>query len=165
MKVRSIMNPAVEVGHADDDLAKTAMVMWRKDCGFVPIVDDADDRVVGVITDRDICMASSTKHEAPETIRVRDTMASQVWSIEGDDEVESALDTMRAHQVHRLPVLDAGRLVGVISFSDVVRHATVDGRIRSIGDHDLISAYRTIKAPRVGDDADANPVFEETREG
>src|SRR5690242_20602627 len=102
MKVGTMMNPNVEAVHADDDLAKTAMVMWRKDCGFVPVVDN--DRVVGVITDRDICMASATKHEAPETIKVRDTMASQVWAVRTEDDIENALGMMRERQVHRLPV-------------------------------------------------------------
>ena len=165
MKVSSIMNPNVETARAEDDLAKTAMVMWRKDCGFVPVVDDHSRRVVGVITDRDICMASATRHEAPEAMSVRDTMASHVWSCRTEDEVDTALETMRANQVHRLPVVDEGeRLAGVLSFSDIVRHATQDGRIRSIGDHDLISAYRTIKAPRIGTESDADRVFGETRE-
>ena len=165
MKVSSIMNPNVETARAEDDLAKTAMVMWRKDCGFVPVVDDGTRRVVGVITDRDICMASATRHEAPEAISVRDTMATQVWSCRTEDEVDTALETMRTNQVHRLPVLGEGeRLAGVISFSDIVRHATQDGKIRSIGDHDLITAYRTIKSPRIGKAADADHVFGETRE-
>jgi len=163
MKISSIMNPNVETARADDDLAKTAMVMWRKDCGFVPVVDEASGRVVGVITDRDICMASATRHDAPESISVRDTMASHVWTCRTEDEVDTALETMRANQVHRLPVVDEGdRLAGVISFSDIVRHATQDGKIRSIGDHDLISAYRTIKSPRISNESEA--VFGETRE-
>ena len=159
MKVGTMMNPNVEAVQADDDLAKTAMVMWRKDCGFVPVLDD--DRVVGVITDRDICMASATKHETPEEMKVRDTMASQVWSVRTEDEIESALGMMRERQVHRLPVLDNGeRLAGVIAFSDIVRMASQDGKIRSIGDHDLVSAYRTIKAPRIGEDAAAHEIQE-----
>lgn len=159
MKVGTMMNPNVEAVQADDDLAKTAMVMWRKDCGFVPVIDD--DRVVGVITDRDICMASATKHEAPEEMKVRDTMASQVWSVRTEDEIESALGMMRERQVHRLPVLDDGeRLAGVIAFSDIVRMASQDGKIRSIGDHDLVSAYRTIKTPRLGTDAAQDEIQE-----
>ena len=165
MKVSSIMNANVETMRPDDDLAKTAMVMWRKDCGFVPVVDESGTKVLGVITDRDICMASATKHEPPEEMKVRDTMASQVWCCRGDDEIETALDTMRAHQVHRLPVLDGSdRLAGVLSFSDVVRSASVDGRIRSIGDHDLVAAYRTIKAPRVGEEVGTDRAYGEINE-
>jgi CBS domain-containing protein len=164
MKVSSIMNPNVETARAEDDLAKVAMVMWRKDCGFVPIVDPDSGRVVGVLTDRDVCMASATRHEAPEALLVRDTMAGQVWSCGVDDELETALETMGRRQVHRLPVLDRSeKLAGVLSFSDVVRHATQDAKIRSIGDHDLVAAYRTIKAPRVGEEVD--PAYSETREG
>ena len=165
MKVSSIMNPNVEIARAEDDLAKTAMVMWRKDCGFVPVVDDGSRRVVGVITDRDICMASATRHETPEAMSVRDTMASRVWTVRTEDEVDTALETMRTNQVHRLPVVDEReQLAGVISFSDIVRHATQDGKIRSIGDHDLITAYRRIKAPRIGSESDVDHAFGETRE-
>jgi CBS domain-containing protein len=82
----------------------------------------------------------------------------------GDDEVEDVLATMRSSQVHRLPVLDANdKLSGVISFSDVVRHASLDGKIRSIGDHDLVMAYRTIKAPRTGEEVGADKAYDEMR--
>ena len=162
MKVGSMMNPNVETVRPADDLAKTAMVMWRKDCGFTPVIDDENGRVIGVITDRDICMATATRHEAPEEMAVRDTMASQVYACNVEDEIETALDLMKQRQVHRLPVLDGEeRLAGVISFSDVVRQASLDGKIRSIGDHDLVSAYRTIKAPRLSDDI---PAMGETQE-
>ena len=152
MKVSSVMTPNPETGRPKDDLAQAAMVMWRRDCGFVPIVDDASKRVVGVITDRDICMATSTKHAAPEALKVEDAMSATAWTCNGDDEIEDALETMRTHQVHRLPVLDrADRLAGILSYSDVVRHATADGKIRSIGDHDLIATYRTITQPRTAE--------------
>jgi CBS-domain-containing membrane protein len=83
-------------------------------------------------------------------------MAGQVWSCGADEEIETALDVMRTHQVHRLPIVDQNeRLAGVLSFSDIVRHATQDAKIRSLGDHDLVVAYRTIKSPRVGEEADS----------
>lgn len=152
MKVSSVMTPNPETGRADDNLSQAAMVMWRRDCGFVPIVDEASKRVVGVITDRDISMATSTKHAAPEGLKVRDAMSATTWTCNGDDEIETALETMRTHQVHRLPVLDrADRLAGILSFSDVVRHATTDGKIRTIGDHDLIATYRAITMPRTAE--------------
>jgi CBS domain-containing protein len=167
MKVSSVMNPNVETVRADDTLAQAAMVMWRKDCGLVPVVDESDRRVLGAITDRDICMATSTKSANPDAVKVKETMASQVVTICGDEEVETALDRMKEHQVHRLPVVDrADRLTGIISFSDIVRMASTDGRMRSIGDHDLVATYRTIKAPREGDEAyAADRAFGETREG
>ena len=164
MTAQELMSKPVYTCHPDTDLAAVTEIMWQRDCGFVPVVT-ATGTLVGVITDRDICMASATRHETPEAMSVRDTMASQVFSCRTEDEVDTALETMRANQVHRLPVVDGDeRLAGVISFSDIVRHATQDGKIRSIGDHDLISAYRTIKAPRIGREADADHMFGETRE-
>jgi CBS domain-containing protein len=148
MKISSVMNPSVESCPPETTLTEAAMIMWRRDCGLVPVVDSSK-RVLGVITDRDICMAVTTKHANPDSLQVKETMSDRVWTVKGEDELERALDVMRDHQVHRLPVVDqAGRLVGILSFSDVLRRATIDGQIRTIGDHDLVTTYRKIKTPR-----------------
>ncbi len=61
MKVQSIMTRDVEACTAETNLADAAMIMWRNDCGVVPVVEEPDRRVIGLITDRDICMAVATK--------------------------------------------------------------------------------------------------------
>jgi CBS domain-containing protein len=166
MKVSSVMNPNVESCRPDETLSAAAMVMWRKDCGFVPVVDADSRRVLGTITDRDICMATATKHANPDEVKVQETMSTQVLCVGGDEEIDTALARMKEHQVHRLPVVDKDdRLIGVVSYSDVVRMASTDGKIRSIGDHDLVAAYRTIKTPRNADLVGSSRAFGEVREG
>jgi CBS domain-containing protein len=166
MKVSSVMNPNVESCRPDETLSAAAMVMWRKDCGFVPVVDASNQHVLGTITDRDICMATATKHANPDEVKVQETMSTRVVSIGGDEEIDTALERMKENQVHRLPVVDrTDRLIGVVSFSDVVRLASTDGKIRSIGDHDLVAAYRTIKTPRNNDLVGTTRAFGEVREG
>jgi CBS domain-containing protein len=149
MKVHELMNPNVETCRAEDDLSAAAMVMWRRDCGFVPVVDPSSEKVVGVITDRDICMAAATRHIAPESLRVRDVMATDVCACEAEDNVDGALRTMRSRQVHRLPVVDrGGRLRGVLSIADVTRAAPND----AVAHRDLVETYREIHRPRTPPD-------------
>jgi CBS-domain-containing membrane protein len=99
------------------------MIMWRQDCGVVPVVDQQEE-VVGVITDRDICIAAATRHRRPEELRVGDVMGSRLFTVRPDDDVRVALDTMRHERIRRLPVVNAAkRLVGMLSLSDIVQVA------------------------------------------
>jgi CBS domain-containing protein len=123
MKVQAIMSSAVETCEPGTDLAAVAMTMWRRDCGIVPVVD-ASRRVVGVLTDRDICMAVATQHRRPEELVARDVMSSRLHTVRPDDDVARALEVMGEGQVRRLPVVDADRrLKGLVSMNDIVLHA------------------------------------------
>jgi CBS domain-containing protein len=120
MKAQDIMTPNVEACSPSTDLATVAMVMWRNVCGIVPVIDE-DRRVVGVVTDRDICIAVATRHERPDDVRVEDIMSRHVQGVRPEDDLRRALQTMRVHRVHRLPVVDAGgTLLGVLSITDLV---------------------------------------------
>ena len=145
MRVHELMNPDVETCRPGDNLSKAAMIMWRRDCGFVPVVDAASQNVVGVITDRDICMATATRHAAPEDLRVDEVMSRDVRATEVDQNVDSALGTMREHQVHRLPVVDrSGRLRGVLSMTDLACTSPHDG----VAGRDVLDTWRAIHRPR-----------------
>lgn len=123
MKVRELMSSAVETCETTTDLAAVAMMMWRRDCGIVPVVD-AKRRVIGVVTDRDICMAVATRHRRPEELTARDVMIGKLHMVQPDDDVRLALDTMREGRVRRLPVVDAERrLQGIVSINDLVLRA------------------------------------------
>lgn len=123
MKVKEIMSSAVESCDPGTDLAAVAMTMWRRDCGIVPVVGP-DRNVLGVITDRDICMAVSTRHRRPEELRASDVLDGKLFAVRPDDDVRLALDTMREGKVRRLPVLDADRrLQGIVSINDIVLKA------------------------------------------
>jgi len=123
MKVRELMTRPVEPCSPATDLAAVAMIMWRQDCGIVPVIDDAR-RVLGVLTDRDLCMATATRHRRPEDMTAGDVMSGRLFSVGPDDDLGVALDTMRAQRIRRLPVVDAeGRLEGMLSLNDVVLRA------------------------------------------
>jgi len=122
MIVEILMTREVESCRPESTLADVAGVMWRRDCGIVPVVDE-DDRVVGVVTDRDICMALSMRGQRAAEVRVSEVMARGVQTCTPVDDAREALETMGRRQVRRLPVVDSrGKLVGVLSISDVIRH-------------------------------------------
>ena len=123
MTVKELMTSNVKSCNADTNLAAVAAIMWDEDCGSVPVVNDAR-RVVGMITDRDICIAAATRSVSPSNLRVHDAMSDNVYSCSIGDDVRSALGTMRQHRVRRLPVLDQeGRLAGILSTNDLIVEA------------------------------------------
>lgn len=120
MKVSDLMATPPRSCAPDADLAAAAMLMWQGDCGFVPVVD-ADQKTVGVITDRDICMALATTGCRPTERRVRDVMNRKVVSTKVGDDARKALELMESAQLHRLPVEDdAGHLCGVLAMNDII---------------------------------------------
>jgi CBS domain-containing protein len=133
MKVEQLMTRDVSSCTSDATLNEAARIMWERDCGVVPVVGDgAGHRVVGIVTDRDACMAAYTKGLPLSQIRIGDVMTTHVVSCEAGEDVRSAEQTMRSAQVHRLPVVDdAGQLVGMISLSDIACAAARGSRSRS----------------------------------
>jgi len=120
--VRSLMIAHVRTCRSDDSLARAAQVMWETDCGAVPVL--TGDTVVGVITDRDVCMASYTQGRRLEDMRVDSAMSKALFRCGPDESVGAALAIMADKRVRRLPVLSrSGKLLGIISISDVTRWA------------------------------------------
>src|SRR5262245_24242519 len=107
----------------DTDLATAAKIMWDCDCGVVPVVDERRS-VVGILTDRDICIAASTRAAKPSDIQVKNVMSTDVATCRIGDDVHALLTIMKDRRVRRLPVLDGqGRLAGIVSLNDVVTSA------------------------------------------
>lgn len=121
MQVTQIMTTNVATCPPDTNLAVVSKLMWDRDCGFVPVIDAAG-KVAGVITDRDICIASATRRKLPEQITAAQAMRGQpIHTSQPDDTVEKALATMKQFQVRRLPVIAAdGTLKGIVSMNDIV---------------------------------------------
>jgi CBS domain-containing protein len=123
MKVAELMTRDVKSCSAQDFLHTAARIMWENDCGCVPIVD-REGQVVGIITDRDVCMAAYTQGAPLHQIRIDSVMATKVATCSPDDDIADAEELMRQYKVHRLPVVDAqGKLVGILSLSNIVLEA------------------------------------------
>jgi CBS domain-containing protein len=120
--VSSLMATHVRTCRPDEPLSRAAQLMWETDCGVVPVVEQHE--VVGLVTDRDICMATYTQGKPPEALRVDSAMSKEVFSCLPDDSIGAALTNMGAKRVRRLPVMNAERrLLGLISLADVIRWA------------------------------------------
>jgi CBS domain-containing protein len=145
MKIRDIMTPYVHCCSPETTLAAAASAMWDGDCGALPVVT-VDGTVVGMMTDRDICMAVATRGRRASEITVWETTSRKVYGCHGDDDVRSALDQMARHQVRRLPVLDGDqRIEGMVSLNDIIMaHAKSGAPTAS----DIVEVLEAISAHR-----------------
>jgi CBS domain-containing protein len=117
MKVSEIMTDDVTLIGPDQPIWEAAKLMIRADTGVLPVAED--DRLIGVLTDRDIAARAVAEKKSPET-KVRDVMSPEVLYCYADDDTEDVARNMGDNQVRRLPVLDRDkRLVGIISLGDL----------------------------------------------
>ena len=150
MKVKEIMTPNATSIWLTESLVDAAKLMWENDCGVLPIIKDGR-KVIGVITDRDICMAVAINDRNPSSISVEETMTGRVYSVNPEDDVDQALQTMQEHQVRRLPVINAeGELEGLVSMNDVVLHAKpAEAGDDGIAYDEVVKTYQAICQHRV----------------
>ncbi|MFL6200900.1 MAG: CBS domain-containing protein [Thermoanaerobaculia bacterium] len=145
MKVYSVMKREPRTCTPQTDLAAAGRMMAAVGCGFLPVVDAAR-RVVGVITDRDICLALARRDERPSLVLVQDVLSGEVYSCSSEEEITEALNTMREFGVRRLPVVDLdNRVDGILSLDDVVLEARALGSERFTGPF-YSDIARTLKA-------------------
>src|SRR6266545_4385766 len=120
MKVQDIMISKPLSCTPQSNLAEVAQLMWQGDLGIVSIIDSAG-QLLGVVTDRDICIAASTQDKAPSQIFVSDLPHGDIYTCRPEDLALAALTLMRERRVRRLPVTTAnGTLQGIISINDLV---------------------------------------------
>ena len=120
MRVDNVMRRDVQTCRPETDLSTVAMQMQQGDCGVLPVVSSSGE-VVGMITDRDICMAAAIKHCDVASIRVSEVISGNVYACSPDAEIDTACSIMRQKRVRRLPVVTAeeGKLVGILSINDL----------------------------------------------
>ena len=148
MKVQDIMTANVESCGPESDLAAAAMIMWRRDCGSVPVVD-TERKVVGMITDRDICMAIATRNKLASAIKVSEVISGRVYACAPDDDIKDALETMQSAQLRRLPVVDDdGALRGILSMNDVVLHSKKGKSKKHVSHGDVMVTLKALAEHR-----------------
>jgi CBS domain-containing protein len=130
---RDIMTPDAAFCHEDTTAADAARLMADEGVGAVPVCN-ADGRLSGVITDRDLAMQIVAEGRDPQKVRLGELVdGSEVVTIGADDSVEEAIRTMKDHAVRRLPVIDGNALVGMVSQADIAR-AMPDAKIGDLVD-------------------------------
>ena len=121
--VKDVCTRVVKACGPEDTLAEAAARMCAFDCGVMPVVDEGR-RLLGLLTDRDICMAVTIRDQRASQLRVREAMTGELALCGPDDGLPSALERMARARVRRLPVVDGERvLVGILSITDVLRRA------------------------------------------
>ncbi len=145
MRVQEIMVSSPLTCGPQSNLAEVAQLMWKGDCGIVPVTDGAG-KLLGVITDRDICIAAATKDKAPSRIRADELPRGDVHTCRPDDEAQAGLKVMRERRVRRLPVIAAdGTLQGIVSINDIVLAA---GGRADVSAADVLDAFKGLCAHR-----------------
>lgn len=128
LTVSAIMTEPARYCLPEQPASAAAQIMWDHDCGAVPVVGD-EGRVLGMITDRDLCMAAYTQGLPLVAIRVGDVMARPAHACRPDDSFTQAAELMARAQVRRLAVVDSeGRLVGMVSLADIAQAAPALGQ-------------------------------------
>jgi CBS domain-containing protein len=118
MNVREIMTPDVVIAAPDDTLQHAAELMADIDSGALPVGEN--DRLVGMLTDRDITVRAVAAGKSPSECKVREVMSPDIKYVFEDESIEDAARNMSELQVRRLPVLNREkRLVGIVSLGDL----------------------------------------------
>lgn len=120
MKLRDIMTNQVVRIHPEETVAVAARMLEHNNIGAIPVCG-SDGRLCGLLTDRDIVTRCLAAGKAPQTTSVREVMTSKVYVGRPDMEVSMAAGLMGREQIRRLPVMENGRLCGMVSLGDLAR--------------------------------------------
>jgi CBS domain-containing protein len=150
MRVQDLMARPVSVCRAHESLAAAAKELWEQDCGAIPVVTD-DGSLLGIITDRDICMAAYTRGLPLADLPIHTAMAKEVFSCGPQDDLATVEELMRSKRIRRVPVVDReNRPIGMVSFADLARAALHDDAERKGLRHgDVLRTIAEISEPRV----------------
>lgn len=138
MRVSEVMTKGAECARPDDTLAQAAERMKALDCGCLPVCDN--DKLVGMITDRDMTVRATADGLDPNAAHVRDAMTPGIVCCQDDQDVAEAAKIMKEKQIRRLPVMNKSRrLVGIVSLGDLA--------INTHDDHLVGQALEKISVP------------------
>jgi CBS domain-containing protein len=140
MKVKDLMIRNVQSCAPEDNLATVAELLWTTDCGALPVVD-AKKKLIGMITDRDVSIAQGTRNCRASELIARDVATSPAVSCGLHDTCQEVMYMMRQHQVRRIPVVENGELIGMLSLNDLVLQANKFGPITY---DDVVSTMKAI---------------------
>lgn len=147
MLVKDAMTADVACCLPSENLAEVAARMWNRRCGGLPIVD-GHGGVIGIITDRDVCIALGTRNLRASDVKVEEVKLPSVFTCAPDDDAMRALEIMAGQNVRRLPVVEDGFLVGLLSIDDLIRHAAPVPAPDEIPEAAALYALRQIRRAR-----------------
>ena len=119
MKVKDIMTADPATVGPNDLVAQAATLMKQEDCGAIPVV--RDNTLIGIITDRDIAIRAVAAGRDPKTTKVSEVMSADPITVGPDDDVSEAASIMAKSQIRRLPVVEKGKLLGIVVTAQLAR--------------------------------------------
>jgi CBS domain-containing protein len=134
---RDIMNADVTCVGEHETLSAAAQHMRERDIGALPICGD-DDRLHGMLTDRDIVVRGLAAGKDPNATTAGELARDSVYYVDADAGIQEMLNVMEEHQVRRLPVIDEHRLVGIVTEADIARH---------LPEHAIVQFVKAICSP------------------
>lgn len=141
MLCKTIMTKSVKMCDANCTAKEAAQIMKKVNTGAVPIVD-AHDKVLGIITDRDITIHVIAEGKDPSKVKIMDFMSKHIVTMHQDDHIDDAIRKMKENKVRRLPIVDdEDKLVGIISLGDLA--------VLSNAEHETFKALEEISEPVV----------------
>lgn len=146
MRVKEVMMRTPAFCRETSNAGEAVEIMWNRNCGLLPIVS-AENKVVGVVTDRDLCIALGTRGVPAGELTVSEVASGKIFTSAAEDEIHLALANMARNKVRRLVVLDKQeRLEGILSVDDIVRHAAqqAPGRIADLSYADVVSTLQHV---------------------
>jgi CBS domain-containing protein len=126
-RIREVMTPGPETIQAGRPVAEAAKLMQAADAGMIPVMNNGD--LHGTVTDRDIALRLVAEGKDAQSTTVGEIATTDVITIEADRDLSEALQLMAKHQVRRLPVIESGKLIGVVAQADVAR----EGNEKDVG--------------------------------
>jgi CBS domain-containing protein len=151
MKAQDVMMRTPAFCNPETNLGAAVEILWNRNCGMLPVVD-AQQKVVGVVTDRDLCVALGTRNRLPGEINVGEVASGKVYFCRPEDDIHAALETMAKQKVRRLAVLNQhGTLEGILSMDDVVLHAEAwgPGRTIELSHGEIVETLRRVYGPQL----------------
>lgn len=142
MKVREVMTTNVVTAMPETTLEEIAMMMKTEDTGAIPVVDEGE--LIGIVTDRDIVVRCVAEGRDPSEVSAEDIITEDVEVVDRDTDAAEALEIMGRRQIRRLPVVENGELVGMVSLGDL---AVKQGDERDTGEA-LKDVSRGVKQTR-----------------
>lgn len=126
MKVKEIMTQSAVCCSAHTNVGAAVELMWVRNCGMLPVIGP-DQKLAGIVTDRDICIALGTRNRLAGELNVGEVATKNVFTCKPDDEIHEALQTMANKRVRRLPVVNKeGIPQGILSLDDIITHGDLN---------------------------------------
>ena len=142
MRIRDLMTEDPKCCLASDSVIDAACIMRDEHVGSVPVVESEERRrIVGMVTDRDLCMGVIAEGQDPADVRIEQCMTTKVVCCVPEDAVEDVTDLMQSNQIRRVPVVDdEGELIGIVALADLVAR----GKVRSA---DTLETLKCVSTP------------------